>query len=85
VDVPIIVMQGRNDFQVLADIDFALLQELMAGRDDVTFKIYDGLDHHFMTSTATNFVEHRDQMIWRVGARVDEQVLRDIVDWVFGQ
>ena len=80
--VPILVIQGRNDFQVLADVDFSLLQELFEGRDNVTFQLYDGLDHRFMASNATNLVEHRNQIFARAGARVDRQVLADIAAWI---
>ena len=77
IDVPIMVMQGRNDYQVQADADYGLLQELLGGRE------YDGLDHYFMPSSAKNFREHRDIIGLRPpGTRVDKQVLCDIVDWV---
>ena len=83
--VPILVMQGRNDFQVRADVDYTLLQELLKGKNNVTFKLYDGLDHRFISSSATNFVEHRNQILSRSGARVDKQVLQDIIDWVISK
>ncbi|MCL1792713.1 MAG: lysophospholipase [Oscillospiraceae bacterium] len=82
--VPILVMQGRNDFQVRADVDYTLLQEMLKGNSN-TFKLYDGLDHRFISSTATNFIEHRNQILTRVGARVEKQVLQDIVEWVLAQ
>jgi fermentation-respiration switch protein FrsA (DUF1100 family) len=86
ITVPILVMQGRNDYQVLAEADFGLIQELLGGRENVTFKLYDGLDHFFMPSIAANFREHREVIMLRPpGTRVDEQVLRDIADWVFAQ
>jgi hypothetical protein len=83
ISVPMLVMQGANDFQVLADTDFVLLRELLGDRDDVTFKLYEGLDHLFMPSSATNIIEHRDQMVAHpVGTSVDGQVLRDIAEWI---
>jgi len=82
IHVPFLVMQGARDFQVLADVDFAMLGELLAGRDNVTMRLYDDLDHLFMQTTATNFVEHGAVIAQTRGRRVDTQVLRDIVDWV---
>ncbi|MCL2193706.1 MAG: alpha/beta fold hydrolase [Treponema sp.] len=81
VSVPILVMQGGRDFQVRADKDFAMIRELLEGRDNVTFKLYDDLNHIFMHTTATNFIEHAEEMTQMPG-RVDVQVLQDIVDWV---
>jgi len=80
VTVPILVMQGGSDFQVLPDVDFVLLQEIFAGHGDVTFKLYDGLNHMFMHTAAMNFVQHAESM-QRQGY-IDTQVLHDIADWI---
>ncbi|MCL2249286.1 MAG: alpha/beta fold hydrolase [Oscillospiraceae bacterium] len=81
VNVPILVMQGLSDFQVIPTVDLILLQELLEGRDNVSFNIYNGLDHLFMETTATNFVQHAMRIIESPG-HVDEIVLKDIVDWI---
>jgi len=83
-DVPVLVMQGGSDFQVLADVDFAMLRELFAGRDNVAFKLYEGLNHLFMPSVATNFVEHATEIMETAG-NVDGRVLRDITDWILSR
>jgi len=80
VTVPILVMHADNDFQVLTDIDFALYKELLAGRDNVTLKLYEGLNHLFMVSTARNVNEIIDE--YAVPSRVDERVLEDILNWI---
>jgi len=84
VTVPILVMQGDRDFQIRADVDFMLLQNLLSGRDNVTFKLYEGLNHLFIPTTATNFVEHGSE-IMRTPGIVDAQVLADIVAWILAQ
>jgi len=81
VTVPLLILQGDSDFQVLAGTDFAQLQEIFAGREDVTFRLYEGLDHLFMTTPATNFIEHAYRIVNHPG-QVEEAVLQDIVDWV---
>ncbi|MCL1844213.1 MAG: alpha/beta fold hydrolase [Defluviitaleaceae bacterium] len=82
-NVPILALQGRNDFQILAEVDFIMLQEILGARENVQFIMYDNLDHFFMPSIAQNFREHRDiSLIRPSGTRVDERVLRDITDWV---
>jgi len=79
--VPILVMQGERDFQVRADKDFVLMKELLEGRDNVTFRLYENLNHLFMQTTATNFIEHAEEITQTPG-RVDARVLRDIVEWI---
>ena len=83
INVPVLAIQGRNDFQVLAGVDFVMLQELFKNHSNITFKLYD-VDHMLSPSTATSFAEHRDQILARTGARVYEPLMRDIVDWVKG-
>ena len=84
VDVPILVMQPARDFQVLADVDFVLLQEIFAGRSDVTFLLYADLNHLFVPTTATNFTEHGMGIMESPG-RMYAPVLQDIVDWILGR
>lgn len=80
---PVLVMQPDRDFQILADVDFILLQELFADRDNVTFLLYEELNHMFIPSAATNFIEHAESVI--EGGQVDRTVLQDIVAWILGQ
>ncbi|MCL1787054.1 MAG: alpha/beta fold hydrolase [Defluviitaleaceae bacterium] len=81
--VPMLVLQAGNDMQILTDIDFALYQELLAGRTDVTFKLYEGLNHLFMPSTKTNILELMDE--YAIPSHVDAQVLADIAAWILAQ
>jgi len=83
VTVPFLVMQGSDDLQVLADIDFVLYQELLAGRANVSFNLYEGLNHLFMPSTGRDITELMDE--YAIEARVDSQVLADIALWIHGQ
>jgi len=83
VTVPILIMQGENDLQVLADVDFAILIELLGDRENVTLKLYEGLNHLFMPSFATTILEIGEE--YAVLAHVDTQVLRDLVEWILGQ
>jgi len=78
--VPILVMHPDDDVQVLTDVDFAMYKELLAGRDNVTFKLYPGLNHLFMPSTGRGISEILDE--YRIRANIDGQVLADIVEWV---
>jgi len=82
VTVPILIMQGGRDFQILPDVDFVLLQELFAGQNNVSFRLYDDLNHAFMPTTAENFMEHAESIM--SPGHVYTQVLQDIVDWILG-
>jgi len=83
VDVPILVMQPDDDVQVLTDVDFEMYRLLLAGRPDVTFKLYPGLNHLFMPSTGRGITEIMDE--YMIKSSVDRQVLDDIVQWILTQ
>jgi len=80
--VPMLVMQAERDLQVLTDVDFAELKALLAGRKEVEFRLYEGLNHLFMPSTTDNIMELMAE--YEKPAHVDTQVLQDIVTWVRG-
>jgi len=83
ITAPILVMQGGRDFQILADVDFALFQEIFAGQDNVTFRLYEDLNHSFIPTTAENFIEHAESIM--EPGHVYTPALRDIVDWILGR
>ena len=80
ISVPFLIMQGSKDFQVFADTDFVMWQELLEGRENVTFKLYDGLNHLFMASADGSITDFQEE--YKVAGNVDPQVLADIVAWV---
>jgi len=78
--VPFLVMHPDDDVQVLTDVDFAMYRELLGGRTNVTFKLYPGLNHLFMPSKGRDISEIMNE--YRIRANVDQQVLRDIAEWI---
>jgi len=78
--VPFLVLQGDKDFQVYPDKDFVMWQELLKGRENVTFKLYEGLNHLFMPSSGKNITEYQEE--YRVESQMDSQVLLDIMEWI---
>jgi hypothetical protein len=82
VTVPFLVMHPDDDVQVLTDVDFAMYKEILAGRDNVTFKLYSGLNHLFMPSRGFGIENIMDE--YRIKSNVDPQVLADIVEWIMG-
>jgi len=75
-DKPVLIMQGEKDFQVYWDKDYAQYQTLLGGKSNVTFKLYPGLNHLFMTSTTGTIDEYA------ISSHVDSVVLNDIVNWI---
>jgi dienelactone hydrolase len=83
IEIPFLVMQGEKDIQVYADKDFVLWQELLKDRANVTFKLYEGLNHLFMASAGMNITNLMEE--YQIPNNVDNQVLLDIVEWIKAQ
>ena len=77
---PMLIMQGEKDFQVKADKDFALYRELLAGRENVTFKLYEGLNHAFVPSVGANIATAKKE--FAVERHIGENVISDIANWI---
>ena len=79
IDLPLLILQGDADFQVYADVDYPLWQEALAGRDNVTFCLYGGLNHLMMPTQGL-----RDTTEYVTPSHVREDVIADIADFVNG-
>ncbi len=77
---PILILQGGNDFQVLAKGDFNLYQDALAGEEYASLKLYPGLNHLFMPSEATTLNEAVAE--YNIASRIPEEVVRDIAAFV---
>ncbi len=75
--IPIFVAQGSDDFQVYADKDYTMWQELLGDKKNVTFELYDNLNHLFMTSNGKTDVTE-----YNTAGSVEQTVLDDIVSWI---
>ena len=78
-DLPLLILQGDADFQVYADVDYPLWQEALAGRENVTFCLYEGLNHLMMPTQGL-----RDTTEYVTPSHVREDVIADIADFVNG-
>lgn len=65
--IPILVLQGEEDAQIYADVDYVLWQEALAETPDVAYRLYTGLGHAFMTEDS---------------AQVERQVIDDIIAFI---
>lgn len=78
---PMLILQGKNDFQVLYETDYALWQEVTAHNPNADCIAYDGLSHVFMPGKR----EPMDPSVYDAPAHVDETVIQDIAEWIAGQ
>jgi len=81
--VPMLIIQGERDLQVKVDPDFKLYKELLAGRDDVTFKLYEGLNHAFMTAHYDTIADALKE--FNHEQHVKDYVIDDIANWISAQ
>ncbi len=76
-EIPILMLQGREDFQVYADVDFKQWKKLLKGKKNVKFHLYPGLNHLFMESQG-----RRDVSEYNVAAKVSDEVIADMADFL---
>jgi hypothetical protein len=79
-EIPILILQGDADFQVYPDRDYAAWQVLLEGKSNVTFKLFEGLNHLFMLSDGTMNVTEYDTK-----AQVAPEVIDTIAAWMDGE
>ena len=77
---PVLIMQGEKDFQATAEKDFQAYQELLAGKDNVTFKLYEGLNHAFVPSIYGEIMKAKQE--YNVEQHIGEYVIADIAQWI---
>lgn len=77
---PMLVMQGEKDFQAKADKDFTLYQELLKDRVEVTFKLYEGLNHAFVPSVYGCITKAKKE--YSVEQHIGENIISDIANWI---
>ena len=77
---PILVIQGGKDFQVKADVDFAMYKELLADHPDVTFRLYENLNHCFVPSVYGRIDKAKQE--YAVEQHIGDEVISDIANWV---
>lgn len=77
--VPMLILQGGNDFQVSPINDFDAWKKALAGKSNVTFHLFPGLSHLFMSGPTKSPADYEKP------AHVDPAVIRAIADWIKAQ
>ncbi len=79
-DKPMLIMQGSKDFQCTTALDFMKYKELLSGRDNVTFKLYDDLNHCFVPAIYDSIAAGAKE--YKTERHIGENVIKDIADWI---
>lgn len=77
---PVLIMQGEKDFQVKADRDYAAFEEALKDRDNVSFRLYPGLNHVFVVSDGYNIAKANKE--YGTARKIPADVTDDIAAWI---
>ena len=79
-DKPVLIMQGGKDFQVLPEVDFAAFRDLLQGRDNVEYRLYEALDHIFVTGIYDDILKAGRE--YKTQRHIGAEVLDDIAEFI---
>ena len=77
---PLLIMQGEKDVQVRADLDFVLYQQLLQGKPQVTFRLYEGLNHAFVPALYRSVAKATKE--FSKERHIGEDVITDLANWI---
>ena len=77
---PILIAQGEKDFQATVDRDFLAYQELLKDKENVTFKLYENLNHAFVPSVYGIITKAKQE--YKVEQHIGGEVISDIANWI---
>ena len=80
---PVLIAQGEMDFQATAAKDFAAYQQLLKGKENVTFRLYEGLNHAFVPAISGDITKAKQE--YNVERHIGEAVISDLADWILKQ
>ena len=75
-----LILQGGKDFQVDKEKDFGLYKTLLQGRENVTFRLYDDLNHCFVPAIFTDITKAKKE--YSTERHIGSGVIRDIAEWI---
>jgi alpha-beta hydrolase superfamily lysophospholipase len=77
---PMLIMQGEKDFQATVAKDFQAYKQLLSEKDNVTFKLYENLNHAFVPSVYGNIMKAKQE--YNIKQHIGEEVIADIANWI---
>jgi pimeloyl-ACP methyl ester carboxylesterase len=77
---PLLILQGEKDVQVKPDIDFVAYRELLKAKTNVTFRLYEGLNHAFVPAVCGKISKATKE--FSKEQHIGENVIADIAGWI---
>ena len=77
---PVLIMQGEKDFQATVEKDYNAYRQLLADKNNVTFRLYDNLSHAFVPSVYGDIAKAKQE--YNVEQHIGEDVIADIANWI---
>lgn len=77
---PMLILQGERDFQVKVEEDFEGYKKLLDGRPNVSFKLYEGLNHAFVPALYSSIGKAKQE--YGQERHIGEEVIADIAGWI---
>ena len=75
--LPILILQGERDYQVLKNIDFKGWKKALDKRTNTTFKLFPRLNHLFIAGDGKSTPQE-----YTVEGHVDDDVINTIIQWI---
>jgi uncharacterized protein YajQ (UPF0234 family) len=76
-NLPMLILQGERDYQVLKKIDFMVGKTALKERSNVNFKLFPKLNHLFIKWKGKSTPEE-----YTIEGHVDEEVITTIVNFI---
>ncbi len=76
--LPLLVINGKRDYQVPVS-EFEEWRKILQGCPDISFKLYDSLNHLFIEGRRPGLSTPQE---YEIPGHVSEEVLKDISDWI---
>ncbi len=77
---PLLILQGEKDVQVKPDVDFAAYRELLKDKRNVSFRLYEGLNHAFVPAVCGKISKATKE--FSKEQHIGETVIADIAGWI---
>ena len=77
---PILIMQGEKDFQATVEKDFEAYKQLLSHKSNITFRLYENLNHAFVPSVYGNIMKAKQE--YNNEQHIGEDVIADIANWI---
>lgn len=77
---PVLILQGGKDFQVKVDVDYRGYQELLEGKSNVTFRLFEELNHCFVPALYTQISKAKKE--YSAERHIGSEVISEIARWI---